>query len=57
MTRGEALDIASELPPNAKYSDIYNLICRIYNDFEDELQKAYKEGVKDEARSHKILND
>ena len=28
------------------------LIDKIYDDFEDELQNAYKQGIKDEARCH-----
>ena len=33
--------------------DIINdCIDKIYDDFEDELQNAYKQGIKDEARCH-----
>ena len=48
MTREDALKEFIRLYGEAERGQV--LIHKIYNDFEDELKRVYKEGVKDEAR-------
>lgn len=56
MTREEAKDIVFNYALGQKINDGINtldeIIDQIFDYFENELQNAYKQGIKDEARCH-----
>jgi hypothetical protein len=58
MTREEAKDIVFKYALGQKINDGINtldeIIDQIFDYFENELQNAYKQGIKDEARCHQL---
>lgn len=53
MTREATKEFVRQNSSLRDKADNWNwLIDKIYDDFEDELQNAYKHGIKDEARCH-----
>lgn len=53
MTREATKEFVRQNSSLRDKADNWNwLIDKIYDDFEDELQNAYKQGIKDEARCH-----
>ena len=53
MTREATKEFVRQHSSLRDKADNWNwLIDKIYDDFEDELQNAYKQGIKDEARCH-----
>jgi len=53
MTREATKEFVRQNSSLRDRADNWNwLIDKIYDDFEDELQNAYKQGIKDEARCH-----
>ena len=53
MTREATKEFVRQHSSLRDRADNWNwLIDKIYDDFEDELQNAYKQGIKDEARCH-----
>ena len=51
MTREATKEFVRQNSSLRDKADNWNwLIDKIYDDFEDELQNAYKQGIKDEAR-------
>ena len=53
MTREATKEFVRQHSSLRDKADNWNwIIDKIYDDFEDELQNAYKQGIKDEARCH-----
>jgi hypothetical protein len=53
MTREATKEFVRQNSSLRDKADNWNwIIDKIYDDFEDELQNAYKQGIKDEARCH-----
>ena len=51
QARLEAMEIDRDAGNNGgKYIDVEEFVMRIYDDFEEELKRVYKDGIKDEAR-------
>ena len=56
MTRNEAMHIANEIDNRTNggdYNYCIDLIIAVYNDFEEELIKAYNEGSNDNYKAMK----
>lgn len=55
MTREATKEFVRQNSSLRDKADNWNwLIDKIYDDFENELQNAYKQGIKDEARYHQL---
>ena len=58
MTREEAKQYIYELYENGfQKSDLGDCLDTIYDDFEEELKRVYKDGIKDEARCHQLKDN
>ena len=54
MTREDAKQYIYELYENGfQKSDLGDCLDTIYDDFEEELKRVYKDGIKDEARCNR----